>query len=388
MSQKSYSVPDGWTVQDLSTVAEFLDSKRRPIKESDRARIRGEVPYYGATGIVGHVIEHIFNEELILLGEDGENILSRKSRQAFIISGKSWVNNHAHVLRPRIGANINYLCEFLESLDYTDFNTGTAQPKLNKQVCSTIQILLPPIEEQRATASALSDMDALLAKLDQLIAKKRDIKQAAMQDFFEKPAKNWTPRKLADISAFITKGSTPTTYGFNWETSGVLFLRSECVSDAGIDLTQSMHISPEAHAVLKRSEVLQGDLLMTITGNVGRVVQATPECDGSNINQHIARIRINDPQINSRFVYHYFSQRRVRKDFEKITTGQAYPQLSLAQVRDCKIPMPDLPEQNRIAGVLSDMDTEITALEARREKTRLIKQGMMQELLSGRVRLA
>ena len=249
-------------------------------------------------------------------------------------------------------------------------------------------IPLPALSEQIEIASALSDMDALLAKLDQLIAKKRDIKQAAMQEFFEKLAKNWTPRKLADISAFITKGSTPTTYGFNWETSGVLFLRSECVSDAGIDLTQSMHISPQAHAVLKRSEVLQGDLLMTITGNVGRVVQATPECDGSNINQHIARIRINDHQINSIFVYHYFSQRRVRKDFEKITTGQAYPQLSLAQVRDCKVPMPDLPEQNRIAGVLSDMDTEITALETRREKTRLIKQGMMQELLSGRVQLA
>ncbi len=308
--------------------------------------------------------------------------------EVFYVEGDYWPLNTTLYVKDFKGNSPLFISHLLKTVDFASHSGKSGVPGVNRNDLHELEISLPPLAEQNAIASALSDMDALLAKLDQLIAKKRDIKQAAMQEFFEKPAKKWMPRKLADISAFITKGSTPTTYGFNWETSGVLFLRSECVSDAGIDLTQSMHISPEAHAVLKRSEVLQGDLLMTITGNVGRVVQATPECDGSNINQHIARIRINDPQINSRFVYHYFSQRRVRKDFEKITTGQAYPQLSLAQVRDCKIPMPDLPERNRIAGVLSDMDTEITALEARREKTRLIKQGMMQELLSGRVRLA
>ena len=307
--------------------------------------------------------------------------------EVFYVEGDYWPLNTTLYVKDFKGNSPLFISHLLKTVDFASHSGKSGVPGVNRNDLHELEISLPPLAEQNAIASALSDMDALLAKLDQLIAKKRDIKQAAMQEFFEKPAKNWTSRKLADISAFITKGSTPTTYGFNWETSGILFLRSECVSDAGIDLTQSMHISSEAHAVLKRSEVLQGDLLMTITGNVGRVIQATPECDGSNINQHIARIRINDPQINSRFVYHYFSQRRVRKDLEKITTGQAYPQLSLAQVRACKIPMPDLPEQNRIAGVLSDIDTEITALEARREKTRLIKQGMMQELLSGRVRL-
>jgi type I restriction enzyme, S subunit len=98
--------------------------------------------------------------------------------RSFKISGKTWVNNHAHVLRPKPGMVLNYLVEFLESRDYAQYNTGTAQPKLNKLVCSRISILRPPLREQHAIAEALSDVDGLLAGLNRLIAKKRDLKQA------------------------------------------------------------------------------------------------------------------------------------------------------------------------------------------------------------------
>jgi len=262
---------------------------------------------------------------------------------------------------------------------------STGVPQLTAPQVSTYRLPVPPLPEQRAIAGALSDVDALIGALDQLIAKKRDLKQAAMQQLLT--GQHWKPTALRRISAFITKGATPTTYGFGWREEGILFLRSECVSERGLDLSESMFIAPEAHESLKRSEVKAGDILMTITGNVGRVVRLEADFEVGNINQHIARIRITDEDTEPQFIFHFLSQPSVRKDYGLITTGQAYPQISLKQVRETTVPLPSFAEQTAIAAVLSDMDAEIAALEARRDKTRALKQGMMQELLTGRIRL-
>src|SRR5690348_5308875 len=89
-----------WTKKKLSDVSVFLDGKRKPIKESERAKMRGSYPYYGASGIIDYVNDFIFDGEIILLGEDGENIVSRNLPLAFKVVGKCWVNNHAHVIQP------------------------------------------------------------------------------------------------------------------------------------------------------------------------------------------------------------------------------------------------------------------------------------------------
>jgi type I restriction enzyme, S subunit len=254
-------------------------------------------------------------------------------------------------------------------------------------------IPFPPLPEQRAIATALSDVDALLGGLDRLIAKKRDLKQAAMQQLLTGQTRlpgfegEWEVKSIGSFSTFVTKGSTPTTYGFNWVDDGILFLRSECVSADGLDLTQSMFISQAAHSALLRGEVRAGDILMTITGNVGRVVHLVADFGVANINQHIARIRVKDPKVSPMFVFYWLSQASVRDNYASITTGQAYPQISLKQVRETVIPIPSFSEQTAIAAALSDMDAELAALEVRRDKTRALKQAMMQELLTGRIRL-
>jgi type I restriction enzyme S subunit len=286
---------------------------------------------------------------------------------------------------------------------------GTTMPSLNQGVLSRVQIPIPStIHEQEAIAEALSDADALIESLEQLLAKKRNLKQGAMQKLlsgeirlagfrqskpswkqttFGRMPGDWMPTRLERVSAFITKGSTPTTYGFGWQSDGVLFLRSECVSECGLDLSQSMFIGEDAHRLLRRSEVSSGDLLMTITGNVGRVVLLGDDCTQANINQHIARIRIVNEQVAPLFVFHFLSQPIVRRHYNLITTGQAYPQLSLKQVRETEIPLPSLREQQAIAAVLSDMDADIAMLDGKLTKTRQLKTGMMQELLTGRIRL-
>ena len=196
----------------------------------------------------------------------------------------------------------------------------------------------------------------------------------------------WAVKPLSDLSAFITKGSTPTTYGFKWEQDGILFLRSECVGENGLDLDQSMFISPAAQEMLRRSEARDGDLLITITGNVGRIVELTG-VGLANLNQHIARVRITEPSVVASFVFHYLSQRVVRRHFETITTGQAYPQISLQQVRAAEVPVPSIEEQRAIATALSDVDSLLTQLDRLIAKKRDIKQAAMQQLLTGKTRL-
>lgn len=193
---------------------------------------------------------------------------------------------------------------------------------------------------------------------------------------------DWNVEILEHLSAFITKGSTPTTYGHKWQQSGILFLRSECVSEKGLDFTQSMHISLEAHLLLRRSEVKDEDILITITGNVGRVA-FLKGIGRANINQHIARLRIIEEEINPYFIYHFLSQSAIRKYYNSIVTGQAYPQISLKQVRETPIRLPPTKaEQTAIANALSDADALIQSLTHLITKKRQIKQGAMQNLLN------
>lgn len=195
-------IPSDWEVKPLSDVVDFLDGQRRPIKSSERKA--GEYPYYGASGIIDFVDNYIFDDDLILLGEDGENILSRNLPLAFKVSGKIWVNNHAHVLKPKEEIDITFLTDYLESLDYTLLNSGTAQPKLNKQVCLNIKVVFPTKAEQTAIATALSDADALISSLEKLIVKKHNIKQGSMQKLLQ-PKEGWEVKKLGDLTKVFTK---------------------------------------------------------------------------------------------------------------------------------------------------------------------------------------
>jgi type I restriction enzyme S subunit len=177
------AIPEEWLIKPLAEVADFLDGRRKPVKDSDRAKMRGTIPYFGASGVVDYVNDYLFDEDLVLLGEDGENILSRSCRLAFRISGKAWVNNHAHVLRPRNGVSIGFLSDYLESLNYEQYNSGTAQPKLTKQTCASIPVVLPSTSvEQEAIAAVLADMDAEIDILETSIVKCWQIKQGMMQE--------------------------------------------------------------------------------------------------------------------------------------------------------------------------------------------------------------
>lgn len=171
-----------WEKKKLEDVVEFLDGKRKPLEAGKR--IPGEYPYYGASGIIDHVKDYIFDEELILLSEDGANILDRNYRVCFLAKGKYWVNNHAHVLKASNG-NINrFICEQLETLDYKKYNSGGAQPKLNQATCRGISINIPCYSEQQKIANCLSSLDDVIAKQKATLAAWEELKKGLLQQMF------------------------------------------------------------------------------------------------------------------------------------------------------------------------------------------------------------
>ena len=173
-----------WEEKRLGDVSVFLDGRRKPIKSQDRAQMKGEYPYYGASGIIDYVNEYLFDEEIILLGEDGENIVSRNLPLAFRVSGKCWVNNHAHVIKPNQGTDIDFLTYSLERVNYVIYNTGTAQPKLNQEVCRNIPLSMPSFEEQKKIANYLSNIDSKIESVNKQITQMQAFKKGLLQQMF------------------------------------------------------------------------------------------------------------------------------------------------------------------------------------------------------------
>jgi type I restriction enzyme S subunit len=175
-----------WEPKSLGAVAESLDNRRVPITEKDRAP--GSIPYYGASGIVDYVRDHLFDEDLLCVSEDGANLVARTYPIAFSISGKTWVNNHAHVLRFENPFTQKIVEDYLNSIDLGDYLTGMAQPKLNKAMLGKIPIPLPNPDEQQRIATCLSSLDDLIAAQSEQLAALQTHKQGLMQQLFPSPA--------------------------------------------------------------------------------------------------------------------------------------------------------------------------------------------------------
>ncbi|WFE68605.1 restriction endonuclease subunit S [Thiomicrospira sp. R3] len=159
----------------LGEVAENLDSKRKPITSNQRDP--GDIPYYGASGIVDYVQDYIFDGDLLLVSEDGANLLARNTPIAFSISGKSWVNNHAHVLKFETYAERRYVEYYLNSIDLSPYISGAAQPKLNKKNLESISIPNPSFEEKKRIVAILDKFDTLTTSLTQGLPREIELRQ-------------------------------------------------------------------------------------------------------------------------------------------------------------------------------------------------------------------
>jgi type I restriction enzyme S subunit len=392
-------LPRDWQIRALTDLVEFLDGMRRPVKETDRASMRGDIPYYGASGIVDYVDKYLFDEELVLLSEDGENIISRSLPLAFRITGKAWVNNHAHVLRPKTVVDARFLTAYLESLNYERFNSGTAQPKLNKAAVANLAIALPKsYQEQSRIADALTDTDALIDSLEQLLTKKRQIKQGAMQELLtgKRRLPGFTGR-WAETTLFDLAGRKKDLFDDgDW-------IESEHIRNEGIRLIQTgnigvgrfidkeekKYIDDRSFSQLRCKPLQIGDLLICrLADPAGRAcVLPNIEEDKVVTSVDVTIFRPSSDTASREFLAQFFSRPMWFKAVGELSGGTTHKRIARGALGHIGITLPGLAEQAAIAEVLSDLDAAITAIESRLTKARALKQAMAQALLAGRIRL-
>ena len=171
-----------WRIKPLGKICTNYDSRRIPITEKDR--VKGEIPYIGASGVIDYINDFIFDEDLLCVSEDGANLVARTYPIAFSISGKTWVNNHAHVLKFSHNYTQNIVESYLNMINLQDFLTGMAQPKLNRAKLDIIPIPLPEEEEQQKIADCLSEIDTMIKEQSNKVEQLKAHKKGLMQGLF------------------------------------------------------------------------------------------------------------------------------------------------------------------------------------------------------------
>lgn len=201
----------------------------------------------------------------------------------------------------------------------------------------------------------------------------------------------WGKRKLSDICILITKGSTPTTYGFEfieYRHNAVMFIGAyNCSTDGTVKTDTKKWICPDANKLLKRSILIEGDSIFCIVGNtIGSSFNVHKSILPANINQNVAVIRPDTTALNPQYLHHVLRSDLIQNQVTKEASTQAQPSLSLKQIGDFEVYLPDLPDQTKIAQILSTWDKAITATERLLANNRQQKQALMQQLLTGQKR--
>lgn len=179
------SNPMRWNTDKFSNIAVNCDSVRIPIKQSEREKIQGEYPYYGATGIVDYVNDYIFDGEFLLIAEDGKNLVNRKKPLAWVVSGKFWVNNHSHIVKSNGSTNLTFLEFHFNNMDISNYVTGIDQFKMNKSNLDRIQIILPPITLQNQFAELIQSIEAQKQLAQASLKKSDDLFNSLLQRAFK-----------------------------------------------------------------------------------------------------------------------------------------------------------------------------------------------------------
>jgi len=157
-----FKIPEGWEWSRFSSLTINRDSERKPISLKDRTDIEKTYDYYGASGAIDKVSGYLFDERLLLIGEDGANLITRSKPIAFFATGKYWVNNHAHCIDSTDKQYLDFICLYINSINLEKFITGAAQPKMNQDNMNSILVPFPPLNEQRSIVKFIVQMDAII----------------------------------------------------------------------------------------------------------------------------------------------------------------------------------------------------------------------------------
>lgn len=358
-------------------------------------------------------IDHAYRRSRLLPGDILITIRGTTGRIAIVSETLRGANITQDTARVRVGSNqvSRFLYVALQAQAVQSqialHTIGQAVKGINIRDVKNISIPLPPTkQEQEAIADALSDMDTLIECLEQLLAKKRLIKQGVMQELltgrrrlsgFQVHAgykhtdiglipKDWDLKSLDSI-AIVTSGKRlPLGTSLTEHETPYPYIRVADMKPGTVSLNKIQYVPPEVFPAIKHYRIYKDDLFISVAGTLGIVGKIPPELNGANLTENADRI--TDIKCSQDYLLHLMMAPQIQNTIESLRTVGAQPKLALERIRKFSIPVPsDRREQDAIAKTINELGEEVSTLESRVEKCRVLKQGMMQQLLTGKIRL-
>ena len=392
-----FEVPEGWCITDIGELLINRDGERKPVSLAIRSKQNNKVyDYYGAAGVIDKVDNYLFDECLLLIGEDGANLLSRNKNNAFLADGKYWVNNHAHVLDAIDKFILSYVAIVINSMKLDDYITGSTQPKLSQDNLNKIPIFLPPLNEQKRIMTELERWFALIDQIEQgKVDLQETIKRAKSKvldlaihgelvpqnpndepaiellkrinpDFtpcdnghytqlpFEAP-QNWSWTTLGKIGKWQS-GSTPNRLNKDYYNGNIPWLKTGDLNNGYIT-----HI-PESiteKALNETSVKLNptGSVLIAMYGaTIGKIGILTFP---TTTNQACCACEVFNG-IDKEFLFLFLLSHR--EEFIKMGDGGAQPNISKEKIINTYIPLPPFAEQKRIVNAVNELFTKLDTI--------------------------
>ena len=358
----------------LEDVCEILDSQRIPITASERKA--GGYPYYGANGIQDYVDDYIFDDDLVLLAEDGGNFGSRDKPIAYRVSGKCWVNNHAHVLKPKSTINVDYLCYTLMFYDTTGLVNGATRQKLTQSAMRQMKIPFVKMDVQNEIVKKINLVVDLigkrkkqLEKLDELV-KSRFIEMFGDCDLTEQK-KEW--KAVREVGT-VVGGSTPkTSVAGYWNGEYRWLSPAELEQDSGVIFDSVKKITKAGIESCSLQELPVGTVILSSRAPIGKLAIAgnTFYC-----NQGFKNIVCNE-RIVPRYLYSLLLFNT--EYLNSLGRGATFKEISKSIVENIKIPVPPIDLQNEFAKFVAKTDKSKFEIKQSLEKLELLKKALMQK---------
>lgn len=338
----------------LANCCEFLDHLRRPVKESER--INGPYPYFGANGQQGWIDSYLFEEPLVLLAEDGGHFSNPERGIAYKITGRTWVNNHAHVLRPKDSLSVDYLAYALRNKDVRKHLSGSTRDKLTKAGASEIKIPLPPLEEQRRIAAILDKSDRLATLQARASIIDREWLGSIYGEFFadsESHIEISIEEALESQILLLHKdGNHGSSYprAEDFGTVGVPFISAKSIDDGGAIIDSLVaRLSEEKAQSLRIGWLESGDVLLAHNASVGKTALYEGQYQRALIGTSLTAFRPNRNHLDSRYLLHYLSspsfQSALAADMSQTTRNQ----VPITAQRRLALIIPPLSKQEEFA---------------------------------------
>ncbi|MCL1056825.1 restriction endonuclease subunit S [Shewanella gelidimarina] len=422
----SNAVPTGWGISKINDTCEILDSKRIPLNSQERAKRVGIYPYYGANGVQGYIDDYIFEGEHVLLAEDGGNFDQWEHRPiSYLVDGKFWVNNHAHILKAKYENITKFMHYSLVHKNILKHINGGTRAKLNQSDMRDIQFLRPPLPEQQKIAAILTSVDEVIEKTQAQIDKLKDLKTAMMQtlltngvgtkqgdatlnnstasreryiphtEFKDSPVgripKSWEVVRLKQMMLQIRDGNYGADYPKASEMldEGVPFLTSTVVgNDQKVNLSKLKFISKEKHFQLAKAHIKTNDVLFTNRGaNVGNVALVPEVLEDANIGPQLTFLRVNEHKVTSLFLYIALQSDYFKKQLRQLDSGSAMNFFGIGTTEKFIFAVPPLIEQEEIAHSIYSSMIKVDKLNEKLKQIKALKKALMQDLLTGKVRV-